>query len=226
MHDSYLFVCKNYEMKKFCGILSQNSIYNIDVIHTAIWEVMNVEDEEILKLYYARSENAIRETDRKYQKLCRKIAFGILADHRDSEEVVADTWMTLWNTIPPKEPNLFKAYVCRVVKNLALKKYEYNHARKRKSEYESSLDELTECICTRENVEEYVLEKELEEAINEFLENLPKEKRIMFIRRYWFMNSVKKIARDFHISEKSASMRLARLREQLREYLRKESYEL
>lgn len=185
-----------------------------------------MKDEEILALYYQRSEYAIRETELKYGKLCRKISMGILKDKRDSEEIINDTWIAMWDAIPPKKPNPLKAYVCRVVKNLSIKKYEYNHAKKRKSNYEISLEELEDCISDERNVENNALQRELSCLINCFMESLPKEKRIMFLRRYWFMHSVKEIAKDNHISEKNASMKLARIRQQLKIYLIREGYTL
>ncbi len=187
---------------------------------------MKLTDEEILALYYERSENAICETDRKYGKLCRKISNGIILDKRDREEIINDTWLALWDAIPPGKPDSFKAYVCRVVKNLALKKYEYNHAMKRRSEYEISLEELADCVSGGGNVEESMLQKELVDVINQFLKSISRENRMIFLRRYWFMHSVKDIARDNHISEKSASMRLTRIRQQLKMYLHKEGYGL
>ena len=183
-----------------------------------------MEDDEILALYLARSENAITETACKYGKLCLGISFGILHDRRDSEECLNDTWLAMWNTIPPKEPNPFRAYLCRVVKNLSIKKYEYNHAKKRRGEYEASLDELEDCISSRKDIEDSVMQKELIKAVNHFLSELPKEKRILFLRRYWFMHSLKDIARDNHISEKALSMRLARMRGELKEYLGQEGF--
>lgn len=181
-------------------------------------------DDEILNLYFSRSEDAITETETKYGKLCRKIIWGILADKRDSEECINDTWMALWNAIPPQKPNPFKAYVCRVAKNQALKKLEYNHAEKRHSEWEASLDELSECVNAAVNVEKEVEQKEIESAINQFLDKLSHEKRILFIRRYWFLHPVKEIARDYRISEKTASMRLARIRKQLKKFLEQEGF--
>jgi len=158
-------------------------------------------DKEIIALYFKRSENAIEQTDVKYGKLCHSISINILNDTRDSEECVNDTYLTLWNKIPPKEPNPFKAYICRIIKNLSLKKYEFNHAKKRNSEYDS------------------VEFDELRTAINTFLFELPEKKRILFLRRYWFLQPVKDIAKDYGITEKTASMRLARLREKLQQYL-------
>ena len=171
-------------------------------------------DKEIIALYFNRSENAIEQTDVKYGKLCHSISINILNDTRDSEECVNDTYLTLWNKIPPKEPNPFKAYICRIIKNLSLKKYEFNHAKKRNSEYEASLDELEECVS--DGTEAF---DELRTAINTFLFELPEKKRILFLRRYWFLQPVKDIAKDYGITEKTASMRLARLREKLQQYL-------
>lgn len=176
-------------------------------------------DKEIIALYFKRSENAIEQTDVKYGKLCHSISINILNDTRDSEECVNDTYLTLWNKIPPKEPNPFKAYICRIIKNLSLKKYEFNHAKKRNSEYEASLDELEECVSDGTEASESVEFKELQMAIDMFLSELPEKKRILFLRRYWFLQPVKEIAKDYGITEKTASMRLSRLREKLQQYL-------
>ena len=132
-------------------------------------------DKEIIALYFKRSENAIEQTDVKYGKLCHSISINILNDTRDSEECVNDTYLTLWNKIPPKEPNPFKAYICRIIKNLSLKKYEFNHAKKRNSEYEASLDELEECVSDGTEASEAVEFKELQMAINMFLSELPEK---------------------------------------------------
>lgn len=176
-------------------------------------------DKEIIALYFKRSENAIEQTDVKYGRLCHSISIHILNDKRDSEECVNDTYLTLWNKIPPKEPNPFKAYICRVIKNLSLKKYEFNHAKKRNSEYETSLDELEECVSDGMKVSDSVEFEELKDAINMFLSELPEKKRILFLRRYWFLQPVKEIARDYGITEKNVSMRLLRLRKDLKGYL-------
>lgn len=134
-------------------------------------------DKEIIALYFKRSENAIEQTDVKYGKLCHSISINILNDTRDSEECVNDTYLTLWNKIPPKEPNPFKAYICRIIKNLSLKKYEFNHAKKRNSEYEASLDELEECVSDGTEASESVEFKELQMAIDMFLSELPEKKK-------------------------------------------------
>ena len=104
-----------------------------------------MEDKDIITLYWERSERAIEETDIKYGRLCRSISMGIVDDTRDSEEVINDSWLAVWNTLPPQWPKLFKAYVCRIVKNLSLKRFTHNHALKRKCVYEQSLEELNDC---------------------------------------------------------------------------------
>lgn len=144
----------------------------------------DISDKEIISLFNERSEQAISKTSDKYKNLCFKIANNILNDKRDSEECVSDTWLALWNNIPPKSPNPLKAYICRIVKNLSLKRYEYNSAGKRKSEYEVSLDELNDCLDKNNDTLKQIEQKQLIETINVFLKKLPKEKRILFIRRY------------------------------------------
>ena len=147
-----------------------------------------MKDQKIIDLYTNREERAIHETDKKYGRLCTSISMGILNDIRDSEECVSDTWLTLWNQIPPKKPNPFKAYICRIIKNLSLKRYEYHHAKK--------------------------------------IEELPKEKRILFLRRYWFLQSVSEMARDYEITPKNMSVKLLRIRKELKEYLKEEGFEI
>ena len=139
-----------------------------------------MEDQKIIDLYTNREERAIHETDKKYGRLCTSISMGILNDIRDSEECVSDTWLTLWNQIPPKEPNPFKAYICRIIKNLSLKRYEYHHAKKRNSQYDLSLEELEECISKEQNVENQIELRELKWIIAKFIEELPKEKEFYF----------------------------------------------
>lgn len=184
-----------------------------------------LDDSKIIDLYFQRSPDAINISEQKYSKLCKSIVHNVLSDRRDEEEILSDTWLTLWNTIPPKKPLSLCSYICRIVKNLALKKYHYNHAQKRCSEYETSLEELEQCL-GNETTEEKILHKELTETINHFLETLSTENRSIFLRRYWFGDSVKSISKTHHISEKTTSMRLSRLREQLKNYLQKEGYQL
>ena len=185
-----------------------------------------MEDQKIIDLYTNREERAIHETDKKYGLLCTSISMGILNDMRDSEECVSDTWLTLWNKIPPKKPNPFKAYICRIIKNLSLKRYEYHHAKKRNSQYDLSLEELEECISKGQNVESQIELRELKWIIAKFIDELPKEKRILFLRRYWFLQSVTEMARDYKTTPKNMSVKLLRIRKELKEYLKKEGFEI
>lgn len=185
-----------------------------------------MEDKDIIALYWDRSETAITETDRKYGRLCRKISLGIVEDRRDSEEVVNDSWLALWNALPPEWPKLFKAYVCRVVKNLSLKRWNYNHAKKRDGTLEQSLEELRDCAGNGPALDEEVLKEELAADISRFLESLSERNREFFLERYWFVLPLEEIARKNGVTKKAASMRLTRIREQLKEYLRKEGYDV
>lgn len=178
-----------------------------------------MKDIDIVKLYETRDEDAVLACSDKYGRLIKNIVGNLLSDSRDVDEVVSDTYLTLWEHIPPDKPEHLGAYICRVAKNLAFKKLEYDHAKKRHSNYVLAIDELSESIPDDDDVEQRVLEDELKGKINSFLRELPKEKRIMFIRRYWYMDSVKNIAKDYGISEKAASMALNRIRCQLKQYL-------
>lgn len=183
-----------------------------------------VTDEEIINLFFERNENAILQAENKYAKLCRCVSMNILNDERDCEECINDTWITVWNTIPPKRPENLKSYICSIAKNLSLKKYSYNHSKKRNCEYQLCLDELRNCSTKYDASVDKVETDELSEAVNSFLSTLSKDKRVMFLRRYWLMQSVKEIAEDYSITEKNASIRLKRIREQLKKYLLKGGY--
>ena len=111
-------------------------------------------------------------------------------------------------------------------KNLSLKRYEYDHAKKRNSEYDLSIEELNDCISKKENVEGQIEYQELKRSVSKFIENLPKEKRILFLRRYWFLQSVKEIAKDYEMTPKNISVKLLRIRKELKEFLREEGFEI
>ncbi|HIZ38576.1 MAG TPA: RNA polymerase sigma factor [Candidatus Anaerobutyricum stercoris] len=185
-----------------------------------------MEDKDIIALYWERSERAIEETDIKYGKLCRSISMGIVDDRRDSEEVINDSWLAVWNTLPPQWPKLFKAYVCRIVKNLSLKRFTHNHALKRKCVYEQSLEELNDCAGHGAAIDDAVMKEELVKTVSRFLGDLSDNNRDIFLERYWFASSLEEIAERHDISKKTTSMRLSRIREQLKKYLRKEGYDL
>ena len=152
--------------------------------------VSRLDDSKIIDLFYERSEQAIIELSQKYGPVCTKVANNILNDVRDTEECVNDAYLGAWNTIPPQRPNPLLSYVCRIVRNLAIKKYHANTAAKRNSSYDVALDELENCFPASTSVEDEFNAGEIARSIDRFLETLDKENRIMFVRRYWHSDSI------------------------------------
>lgn len=177
-----------------------------------------MEDSRIIELFFARSEQAITELSLKYGKLLLHIAHNILGDREDAAECVNDTYLGVWNSIPPNRPDPFIAYICRIARNQALKKHRSRTADKRKSSLALSFEELEgtlSCI----SAEDMWTAKETGAEINRFLETLDKESRVMFVRRYYFSDSVGNIARIFGMTENHVSVKLSRMRKQLKKYL-------
>lgn len=185
-----------------------------------------MDDASIIELYFKRDEQAIKETDLKYGKLCFKIASNMLNNIQDTEECVNDTYMTTWNTIPPTRPSRFSAFLCKITKNLALKKIEHNTALKRNTKMTIPIDELGDLISDKTSPEDDILIKDLTLEINRFLSKQKERDQIIFVKRYWFYESVSDIAKDFHITEKNASAILLRLRQKLKTHLTKEGFDI
>jgi len=181
-----------------------------------------LDDKKIIELFYERSEQAITELSKKYGLLCEKIADNILNNHLDAEECVNDAYLAVWNTIPPQNPDSLVSYVCRIVRNQAIKKYHENTALKRNSIYDTSLDELEEVLPSSASVEGELEAKEVSAMIDRFLETLDKQSRTMFIRRYWYSDSIEEIALSFKTSKHYISVRLSRIRKALKKHLVKE----
>lgn len=181
-----------------------------------------MDDKNIIELFYERSEQAITELSKKYGLLCKKVADNILNNHLDAEECVNDAYLAVWNTIPPQNPDSLVSYVCRIVRNQAIKKYHENTALKRNSIYDTSLDELEEVLPSSASVEGELEAKEVSAMIDRFLETLDKQSRIMFIRRYWYSDSIEEIALSFKTSKHYISVRLSRIRKALKKHLVKE----
>jgi len=180
-----------------------------------------MDDRQIIVLFYERSEQAITELSKKYGDLCFKIAINILNDAQDAEECVNDAYLGTWNSIPPQNPDPLRAYLCRIVRNLALKKLRTNTALKRGSRLEVSLSELENCIPDN-SFDEQLSAKELTAQLNAFLSTLHRDDRVMFLKRYWFAEPLSEIAKTFGITEHNASVRLGRIRKKLHQYLNKE----
>ena len=183
-----------------------------------------MEDSKILSLFFERSEQAIEELDSKYGSVVRKTTANILNDRLDVEECVNDTYLRAWNNIPPHAPNPLVSYLCRIARNLAVNRYHANHAKKRGGSYDLILDEMQECIPSDVNIETEYDAKELSAAINRFLSTLSQEDRFLFVRRYWYADSVSDLASMTNGSANRISVRLFRLREKLRITLVKEGF--
>ena len=184
-----------------------------------------MKDSEIVELYWKRAEQAILETMNQYGRYLYSIAYRILYSNADSEECVNDTYQHAWYAMPPHKPQKLGPFLGKITRNLALNMYERMTAEKRGAgEIPAALDELSEVIRSGESVEANVDASILQDLINEFLGTLNADTRKIFVRRYWYMSSVKEIAEEYGISESKAKMSLMRTREKLREYLRKEGY--
>lgn len=178
-----------------------------------------MDDGKIIDLFFARSEFAISELDAKYGKTCHKLSYNILHNTMDAEECVNDAYLGTWNAIPPQRPNPLLTFVCVLVRRYSIMRYRANSALKRNSSYEVSMGEIEQCIASPVNVEETVEVKVLTKLIEAFLDTLTVENRVIFMRRYWFSDSYADIAAQTGLTEKNVSVRLTRIRKQMREYL-------
>lgn len=181
-------------------------------------------DNQIVALFFERSEQALVETANKYDKLCRHIATNILNDAQDVEECVNDTYLGAWNSIPPNEPSVLSAYLCRIARNCALKKYHYNHSQKRNVNVSVSIAELEDCMSQPADDAHSVETELLSKAINSFLQEQSYENRAIFMRRYWFFDSVTDIAERFSMGESKVKSILFRTRNKLKDHLMKEGF--
>jgi RNA polymerase sigma-70 factor (ECF subfamily) len=179
-------------------------------------------DEEIISLFFERSEQAISELAAKHGKAVARIVRNILSDEEDVKECVNDTWLGVWNSIPPNRPDPLRAYVCRIARNLAAKRYHANTAEKRNSQYDLALEELAECIPDRDNVEDTYGAKELAAAISSFLDTLDYRDKFLFMRRYWYADSLSDIAAMSGLGYKTVSVRLTRVKAKLKKHLMEE----
>ena len=167
----------------------------------------------------SRSEQAIKELDSKYGRTCHKLSYNILHNDLDAEECVNDAYLGTWNAIPPEHPNPLSAFLCKIVRNLSIMRHHANTAMKRNSIYDVALEELEDCISSPVTIESALERKELARIIGNFLDTLTTENRVIFVRRYWFSDSYADIAERVGMTEKNVSVRLTRVRKQMRKYL-------
>lgn len=180
-------------------------------------------DDRIIELYFSRSEDAITETDKKYGGACRGMAYNILGNREDSEECVNDTYMRVWNSIPPKRPSKLGAFVVSIARHIALDMCRAAGRLKNGGGYKFvPYDEISACLPSAETVENTVDRQAVLKAVEKFLSSQPKDKQKMFVRRYYYCSTYSEIAADMHITEDGVRMALQRMREKLRKYLEKE----
>ena len=180
-----------------------------------------MEDAKIIELFWTRNEDAIAETDASYGRKLRTLATKILDNREDAEESVSDTYMKTWEIIPPQRPAYFYAFIASICRHLSFHKIDWKQAAKRNAEVVALTAEMEMCIPdTRRDRE--MEAKELGKVLNVFLESLPKETRLIFLRRYWYMDTIAEIAARYGITQSKVKMRLSRTRAKLRTYLEQE----
>ena len=180
-----------------------------------------MEDEQIIELYFRRDQDAIVQTELAHGAKLNALANRILMNHEDAQECVNDTYLKTWDTIPPQRPNYFFAYLAKICRNLALSVLEWKSAAKRSGEVLSLSQEMEMCI--PDPAYERRLEgEELGELLNRFLESLSYENRVIFLRRYWYLDTIGEIAERCGISQSKVKTQLHRTRAKLHAFLDKE----
>lgn len=182
-----------------------------------------MDDPQIVELYFARSEAAIQETDRKYGRYCYTIAYNILSNPQDSEESVSDTYLSAWNSMPPRRPAKLSTFLGKLTRNISIDRWRTANAQKRGGgEVALALEELGECVSGQPGAEEALLQKELAAWLNRFLEKLSAEERSVFLCRYWYVNSLEEIAKKTGFSVGKIKSMLHRIRNKLERQLETE----
>lgn len=177
-------------------------------------------DEQIVTLFFSRSERAIKETDKKYGAMFQRMAYNILYSHEDAEECVNDTYLTAWSTIPPARPQRLGVFLGKITRNLSIDRWRTRNAAKRGGgELTLAIEELDWTLASEDNLEETCIRRELTELLNRFLSSLPDTERDVFLCRYWYLDSIKEIAGDFGFTQGKVKSMLMRTRNKLKAYL-------
>ena len=184
-----------------------------------------LDDEKIIDLYWQRNERAISETANKYETFLFTIAYNIVHDRLDCEECVNDTYLGTWNRIPPARPNIFQLFLAKLTRNIAIDRYRQRTAKKKiPSELTTSLHELDSCLSdSRTPDQEYEI-KEIAKILNDYLREIDDKQEFEFFCRYYYSDSVVNIAKMLGVSRNTVFRDLAKMREELKERLRKEGY--
>lgn len=185
-----------------------------------------MQDTDIIALYFARNEEAIMETSVKYGAYLNCVAYNILRDASDSEEIVEDTYMAAWMAMPPEWPEKLKHFLSRITRNLSFKRLEYNSAAKRSSGVRVFLEELEECIPQNQNIEDMIEARQIAEVLNRFLSKTSETDVRLFVSRYYYAMTLQEISRKYTIPTRKIQYRLSVMRSGLRALLEKEGVEI
>lgn len=185
-----------------------------------------MQDADIIALYFARSEQAITETNEKYGAYLNCVAYNILRDHSDTEEIVEDTYMAAWKAMPPEWPDKLKHFLSRITRNLSFKRLEYNSAAKRASGTRVLLEELEECLPSSHSLEDDMDAHLISELLNQFLSELSTSDVQLFVCRYFYAMTLQEISSKYTIPMRKVQYRLSMMRSELRVLLEKEGIAL
>lgn len=180
-----------------------------------------MEDSRIVELFFSRSEDAISALSDKYGKACMSVAMNVLDNEEDAKECLNSSYLSVWNSIPPNKPSSLLSYVCKIVRNISVSRFRENNAEKRKSNYALCLDEMNSFVASASTVEDEIDKNALSSYLNDFLGTLGKTNRIIFVRRFWYMDSYDVISDKVGISEGAVRTRLSRIKSDLKKYLSK-----
>lgn len=198
--------------KMFCGYISEIPL-------NLVKGEKQMDDQSIVELYLQRDENAIKESRNKYEAYCYRIAMNILSVAEDVEECINDTWISVWNRIPPVIPKSLKAFLGKLVRDISLSRYRAVHAKKRYNGMELILDELAECIPSGQDIQESLEQKELSGTVNGWLDSLPQEDRVLFVKRYYYGETVKQLSEMQSCTENQMAQKMMKLRNKLKAHL-------
>lgn len=182
-----------------------------------------MDDNQIIDLYWARSQQAVAESEKKYGAYCRTVARNILERAEDAEECVNDTWLRAWNAMPPQRPSALQAFFGKLTRNLSLDRRRRERAEKRGGDrVELALEELEDCLTARDRVEEQLDAEVTASLISAFVRGLPKQDRVLFVRRYWYLDDIRTLARRTGMGQSQIKSRLHRMRQRLKAELEQE----
>ena len=210
----------------FCGIIGEGPCAEENRVPSAEWRCDPINDLELIRLYRNGTDSAITESERRYGAYCLKIALNVLGDAEDARECVNDVWLKAWNGIPTDAPSNLQAYFGKLTRELAIDRWRRAHSEKRGGgEVALCLDELSECVPAKSDVEAIVEQKELARMLRRFLATLEETPRRVFVCRYWYFDTVREIAARFGFSRSKTTSMLHRTRKQLKTFLKECGYD-